>query len=624
MDIATTFPPVQRGKTISNDCVKGFAMSLQGASHLRVDPPVPCQDYSDIRYLEEEKLLIAAIADGVGSCKLSHWGAYTAVKTVLDSVELRLRGLSNGNQIVLDAKNDALKSALKTIMVEGFDNALSAVENCADNANPPQTVFSLQSTLTLAIYDGRTLFHGHVGDDGIVVQSEDGQVVLATKRLKGEEASSVYPLQSGKSHWAFGLSVGVTAFVMATDGVLDAFVMNHNDYFAVNYNNGIFYSFMEDAVYKMAENTPDAAKRALKQYYDYLMSDGYRSKVTDDLTMVCVVSTNGIQIGKHPEFNIQIWRTIEEESNKARRNRLASRPVQPAPTAPSTINMNQPSRSMEADLNATQTSASGTGARKQIDLGSNRTQTAAGSAGKASNVGNTGTRRPQNPSQKGKVSSAGKRPASPPNRNAKNAKKRAKKKALMIAIIAGTAVGCLAIGICVGRFLFPKKGSAENVVTTAERPVENPKGTMEVELPNNDPTETVSASSETSQPSSSQVAMPTAGSSSETTQTTEPTETTPATAAPDGKSATTPTEGDPAAAAPDGKSATTPTEGDPATAAPDGKSTTTPTEGDQSTSSSSGAADTTANVNEGDDALPTIDKSQYITPADLLHIQHQE
>lgn len=525
MDIATTFPPVQRGKTISNDCVKGFAMSLQGASHLRVDPPVPCQDYSDIRYLEEEKLLIAAIADGVGSCKLSHWGAYTAVQTVLDSVELRLRGLSNGNQIVLDAKNDELKNALKTIMVEGFDDALSAVENCADNANPPQTVFSLQSTLTLAIYDGRTLFHGHVGDDGIVVQSENGQVVLATKRLKGEEASSVYPLQSGKSHWAFGLSVGVTAFVMATDGVLDAFVMNHNDYFAVNYNNGIFYSFMEDAVYKMAENTPDAAKRALKQYYDYLMSDGYRSKVTDDLTMVCVVSTNGIQIGKHPEFNIQIWRTIEEESNKARRNRLASRPVQPASTAPSTINMN--------------------------------THTAACSAG------NTGTRRPPNPSQNGNASSAGKRPALPPNRNAKM-------KELMLAIIACTAVGSLVIGICVGKFLFSKKESIENVVTTAEISTENHKGTIEVELPKHDPKETVSAASETSQESSAPIAMSTAG----------PTETTPTT--------------------------------EPTTVASETTPTTIPTEGDPAISSSSVATDNTANVDEGEGAQPTKDKSQWI------------
>lgn len=525
MDIATTFPPVQRGKTISNDCVKGFAMSLQGASHLRVDPPVPCQDYSDIRYLEEEKLLIAAIADGVGSCKLSHWGAYTAVQSVLDSVELRLRGLSNGNQIVLDAKNDELKNSLKTIMVESFDDALSAVENCADNANPPQTVFSLQSTLTLAIYDGRTLFHGHVGDDGIVVQSEDGQVVLATKRLKGEEASSVYPLQSGKSHWAFGLSVGVTAFVMATDGVLDAFVMNHNDYFAVNYNNGIFYSFMEEAVYKMAENTPDAAKRALKQYYDYLMSDGYRSKVTDDLTMVCVVSTNGIQIGKHPEFNIQIWRTIEEESNKARRNRLASRPVQPASTAPSTINMN--------------------------------THTAACSAG------NTGTRRPPNPSQNGNASSAGKRPVLPPDRNAKM-------KALMLAIIAGTAVGCLTIGICVGKFLFSKKESVENVVTTAEIPTENHKGTIGVELPKHDPKETVSAASETSQESSAPIAMSTAG----------PTETTPTT--------------------------------EPTTVASETTPTTIPTEGDPAISSSSVATDNTANVDEGEGAQPTKDKSQWI------------
>lgn len=331
MDITTSMPPVQEGKTIANNHFKGFAMSLQGASHLRMEPPVPCQDYSDMRYMESEALLIAAVADGVGSCKLSHWGAYLAVTAVLDSVEQGLKQLAKGKRLPLDIESDALKAALKTIMVEGFDAAVYAVENCADNAQPPQPVFSLQSTLTLAIYDGRTLFHGHVGDDGIVVQNENGQVVLATKRLKGEEASSVYPLQSGKANWMFGATLEVAAFVMATDGVLDAFVSNRADYYGVNYNNGVFYGFMEDAVYKLAAETPGAAQNALEQYKAYLLSDAYRTSVTDDLTMVCVVSNEGIRSSRRPEFNTRIWRTIEEESTKARRLRLASKSLPEPP-----------------------------------------------------------------------------------------------------------------------------------------------------------------------------------------------------------------------------------------------------------------------------------------------------
>lgn len=324
MDITAAFPPTQEGKTVSNSIFKGFAVSLQGTSHLQNDPPVPCQDYSDMCLMETEKLLVAAIADGVGSCPLSHWGAYTAVTTVLELTQKGLKKLADGQALTLDLQNDSMKKALKCIMEEAFDGAVEAVENCADRAEPPQAVFSLQSTLSLAIYDGTTLFHGHVGDDGIVVQTQDGKVSLATQRLKGEEASSVYPLQSGPKMWRFGATSGVTAFVMATDGVLDAFVARHTDAFNVNYNNGVYYGFMEDAVYGLAKQEPD---EVLGQYKAYLLSDEYRESVTDDLTMVCAVSSEGIRKGIHPPFSEKIWRTIEEESTQYRKLRLAGKPI---------------------------------------------------------------------------------------------------------------------------------------------------------------------------------------------------------------------------------------------------------------------------------------------------------
>ena len=328
MDLSQEFPRNEAWKAIRNPTVAAFGITLQGASHKRSTPPAPCQDAHAMHWMEDEGIFLAAIADGVGSCRLSHWGACTAVNAALDSTRDAISDLAGGKHLRLDAESGDFRQQMKEIMVNAFRAAQEAVERQADEAEPPQMVFSMQSTLTLAIYDGQCLYHGHAGDDGIVAQLPDGTVEMATRRMKGEEASSVYPLQSGEKAWSFGLVPEVAGFVMATDGVLDAFVQSHPDYYGINYCNGICYAFMEDAMKQLAQKDGDAAETVMEQYLRFMQSEEYTQRVTDDLTLLAAVSPALMAKSKQPEFNLEIFTTIAQESMNAKRRALNHRTAQ--------------------------------------------------------------------------------------------------------------------------------------------------------------------------------------------------------------------------------------------------------------------------------------------------------
>lgn len=321
-DIGRSAPPRQEGAVYEGQKYSCFGYSLQGSSH--VDMKVPCQDFNVFKYIEGADIIVAAIADGVGSCALSHWGSCAAVGAAVDYTEKEIRKLSRGKKLTL-----AECPEIPAILGGAFSIASDLVEDLADQQNRPVSAF--KSTLTLVVYDGVNLYCQHVGDDGVVAQFKDGSVEMVTQRIKGEEANSVYPLQSGKKFWQFSkagsdIKGPVVAFVMATDGVLDAFVMSNDAYANVKgCCGGVYYPFMERSVYaedNKRKVSPRRAEEALSYYLSIMKSGRYREQVTDDLTLLSVINPIAVKRSIRPFFDKKAFDGVTREIRDRQREIL--------------------------------------------------------------------------------------------------------------------------------------------------------------------------------------------------------------------------------------------------------------------------------------------------------------
>lgn len=280
--------------------ISAYAISQKGQSHIKNDSA--CQDRSGVRILKNRGIVVAAIADGVGSCTLSDLGAECAVNAALNMMESEL-----GKVDTLD------KTTAGSILRKTMSFCYDTVDRLADKMTI--NVYSFQSTLTISIYDGKDLYVGHAGDDGVVALLRDGKYHMVTVRHKGKEASSVYPLQS-RSTWQFGMSADVIGFVMCTDGVLDSFVGCEFE------NNRIYFPFIESEFKKPALSLNDVRKTC-EQREKILFSDKYRAKVTDDLTFVSIVNHSALSnLSSKPVFDKSKWDSETEIYKKIREDLL--------------------------------------------------------------------------------------------------------------------------------------------------------------------------------------------------------------------------------------------------------------------------------------------------------------
>ena len=281
-----------------------FSITQQGKRH--IEKNVPCQDFSASKrmYLAQFgcEIVIAAVADGVGSCEFSQFGSATAVQSFLNYVENNIQ-----NEIPELSDENIIR-----LINHSFNYALSQVEKEAEERELPFLEFD--STLTGIVYNGHTLWYGHIGDDGVVVLYSDGDYEMITKRHKGEEGNSLFPLRE-VDLWQFGQSSKeVASCVLMTDGVLDHCVD------VESMGNRVYFPFLEPALTEISYTDEDAEKQRL-DWDEYLAGKGsyaenFRDKVTDDISFVVVQNSDLLKVVPTVQFDFDKW---DEDTAKRRK-----------------------------------------------------------------------------------------------------------------------------------------------------------------------------------------------------------------------------------------------------------------------------------------------------------------
>ena len=285
-----------------------YGITMRGEYHRRGG--TPCQDCSAVRLVKagEKELLFLAVADGVGSCVQSHLGSATAVEVLAEHCAQGLSG-----------EREPEGAAILELLRTGFDLAWQRIEKLADEMK--QLPFSYFTTLTGAVYDGERLWLGHIGDDGaVILPREEGPMRLATTRHKGERANSVFPLQSGAENWQFlEVDGAINGFALATDGVLDSFVLPDAC------GGLVFEPFLSSFFYRTLERQADGV-HALEELAEVLRSEEFLDRVGDDVTLLLVGNAAALKGRTPPAFDPEEWQNRLVEWQRAR---LAGEQVPP-------------------------------------------------------------------------------------------------------------------------------------------------------------------------------------------------------------------------------------------------------------------------------------------------------
>lgn len=254
-----------------------YGLSERGAYH--INKGVVCQDSHKIVDCGEN-MIIAAVADGVGSEKYSDIASKIAV----------------GSTVSYCKKTITPKTSPKSILKHMHDSFLCAknnIEKSAGRKNRPITEYD--TTLSLVVFIDEDIYYGHVGDSGIIAATKSGEYKLITETQR-DGYGRVFPL-CYEEKWEFGkFNEPACGAFLATDGMLELFFPIYIREDKINIHVALAEFFMRPDIFKKLGQ--ENMKKRIKEYIQSLD----KTIVYDDKTVVYLLNTEVITKRREDEY----------------------------------------------------------------------------------------------------------------------------------------------------------------------------------------------------------------------------------------------------------------------------------------------------------------------------------
>ena len=248
--------------------IQTYGFSIVGSSHLKNG--VKCQDANKTIKLENN-ITIAAVADGVGSCK------YADVASSI-AVDVSVRVCSD--EIKANHSCDLLN-----VIEKAFTQAEIEIDKRSLSEN--HMITDYDTTLSLVIYDGKHITYGHSGDGGIIGLTTHGDYVKMTYPQKSDDGGVIPLRRIWENTWVIGRAEEEFASVLlATDGVYDVLFPYLLKGQPIQVYVPLIRCFMDNTILKVSDENIDSVSQELEIY---LNSDACAA-ITDDKTVLVLIN----------------------------------------------------------------------------------------------------------------------------------------------------------------------------------------------------------------------------------------------------------------------------------------------------------------------------------------------